>query len=73
MSPVGGGQNYTLQYKRFFNLKKTFLEGLHCVPVCVYTMACKHIDTVQLSAIKFLAKVILAISTCHGEMDRIIF
>lgn len=50
-------------------MKKVFLKG-YIVPVCVYTMACEHLDTVQLSAIKFLAKVILAISTCHGEMDN---
>lgn len=64
----GGGKTQTI----FNNKKKVFLKG-YIVPVCVYTMACEHLDTVQLSAIKFLAKVILAISTCHGEMDRIKF
>lgn len=64
----GGGKTQTI----FNNEKKVFLKG-YIVPVCVYTIACEHLNTVQLSAIKFLAKIILAISTCHGEMDRIKF
>lgn len=71
-SLMSSGRGGVAKHKRFLIMKKVFLKG-YIVPVCVYTMACEHLDTVQLSAIKFLAKVILAISTCHGEMDRIKF
>lgn len=75
-SLMSSGRGGVAKHKLFLIIKKVFLNfnhRLNIVPVCVYTMACEHLDTVQLSAIKFLAKVILAISTCHGEMDRIKF
>lgn len=64
MSSGRGGKTQTI-----FNNEKRFLEGIHRSSLCLYD----GMRASQYSAIKFLAKVILAISTCHGEMDRIKF